>query len=133
MAILKLAAGVAIGYVLGSRAGRERYEQIAETARKVSAHPTVVQAQEQAKSLIGTGVDKVKSNTGTSGTGTSGSGTSGSGTSGSGTSSTREIETTTVLDHTSEAPGPVVNKRKRVTAPAPVTPATTTVSSDPVV
>lgn len=59
MAVLKLAAGIAVGYVLGSRAGREKYEQIAETARKLSAHPTVVQAQEQAKTLMSSGVGTV--------------------------------------------------------------------------
>ncbi|ADD41500.1 hypothetical protein [Stackebrandtia nassauensis] len=34
-------AGVAVGYVLGARAGRERYEQIAAMARRVRDNPTV--------------------------------------------------------------------------------------------
>lgn len=55
MKILTLAAGFAAGYVLGTKAGREKYEQIAATARKVSSHPTVVQAQEKAKNLMLTG------------------------------------------------------------------------------
>lgn len=59
MGILKLAAGVAVGYVLGSRAGREKYESIAASARKVGSHPRVMEAQEKAKALIGTGTDKV--------------------------------------------------------------------------
>lgn len=58
MAMIKLVAGLAVGYVLGSRAGREKYEQIAATARKVNAHPSVVQAQEKAKALLSTGTDK---------------------------------------------------------------------------
>lgn len=33
--------GCAIGYVLGSRAGRERYEQIERMCRQVLDHPTV--------------------------------------------------------------------------------------------
>ncbi|SHF41556.1 hypothetical protein [Streptoalloteichus hindustanus] len=33
--------GVAAGYVLGARAGRERYEQIASTYRRFVDHPTV--------------------------------------------------------------------------------------------
>ncbi|MGH3775249.1 MAG: hypothetical protein ACRDRR_05840 [Pseudonocardiaceae bacterium] len=33
--------GGAIGYVLGSRAGRERYEQIERMCRQVLDHPTV--------------------------------------------------------------------------------------------
>jgi hypothetical protein len=53
MKMLKLAAGFAAGYVLGSRAGREKYEQIAATARKVRENPTVIQAQEKAKGLLG--------------------------------------------------------------------------------
>lgn len=35
------AAGLAIGYVLGARAGRARYEQLARTARKVADNPVV--------------------------------------------------------------------------------------------
>ena len=34
-------AGLAVGYVLGAKAGRERYEQIARFARGVAEHPTV--------------------------------------------------------------------------------------------
>lgn len=35
------AAGCAVGYVLGSKAGRQRYEQIARTARRVKDSSTV--------------------------------------------------------------------------------------------
>jgi hypothetical protein len=38
---LILAVGFAAGYVLGTRAGRQRYEQIARAARRVMDHPTV--------------------------------------------------------------------------------------------
>ena len=41
---LSLAAGFAAGYVMGARAGRQRYEQIAQAARKVRDHPTVQSA-----------------------------------------------------------------------------------------
>jgi hypothetical protein len=41
---MSLAAGFAAGYVMGSRAGRQRYEQIAQAARKVRDHPTVQSA-----------------------------------------------------------------------------------------
>jgi hypothetical protein len=60
MKIFKFAAGFAAGYVLGSRAGREKYEQIAETARRVRGNPTVQQAQQKAKQAVGTGVDTAK-------------------------------------------------------------------------
>lgn len=33
--------GVATGYVLGSRAGRERYEQLVRTYRRLMDHPMV--------------------------------------------------------------------------------------------
>ncbi|BEL04263.1 hypothetical protein Q0Z83_024540 [Actinoplanes sichuanensis] len=59
MKVLKLAVGFAAGYVLGSRAGREKYEQIAAAARKASNHPTTIQAQERAKALLGTGRQKI--------------------------------------------------------------------------
>ena len=59
MKVLTLAAGVAVGYVLGTRAGREKYEQIRANARKLSSHPSVVQAQDKAKELLNTGSDMV--------------------------------------------------------------------------
>jgi hypothetical protein len=36
--------GLATGYVLGTRAGRERYEQIMKAARALAENPTVQQA-----------------------------------------------------------------------------------------
>jgi hypothetical protein len=51
--VFKLATGLAIGYVLGSRAGREKYEQIAAAARKAQTHPAVTQAQQKARQLLG--------------------------------------------------------------------------------
>ncbi|GAA2484820.1 hypothetical protein [Winogradskya humida] len=59
MKVVTLAAGLAVGYVLGTRAGREKYEQIVAGARKASSHPRVVQAQEKAKEFVGTGTDAV--------------------------------------------------------------------------
>ena len=44
MAKLSMAVGFAVGYVLGAKAGRQRYEQIAEAARRVRDHPTVQSA-----------------------------------------------------------------------------------------
>jgi len=39
MRMVKLVAGLATGYVLGARAGREKYERIAAAVRTVSARP----------------------------------------------------------------------------------------------
>lgn len=38
---ITFAAGLAIGYVLGAKAGRARYEQLARTTRKVADSPVV--------------------------------------------------------------------------------------------
>jgi hypothetical protein len=38
---IPLLVGAAVGYVLGARAGRERYEQIVRLARKVGGSQTV--------------------------------------------------------------------------------------------
>lgn len=55
--------GLAAGFVLGARAGREKYEEIVATARKVREHPTVQEArgvvQEQANRLVTEGKDKL--------------------------------------------------------------------------
>ena len=37
-------AGLAVGFVLGARAGRERYEQMVKATRKVAENPAVQQA-----------------------------------------------------------------------------------------
>jgi hypothetical protein len=59
MKIVKLAAGFAVGYVLGSRAGREKYEQIVAGAAQLGNHPAVVQAKQKALSAFGTGTSPV--------------------------------------------------------------------------
>lgn len=45
---LTFIAGLAFGYVLGTRAGRERYEQLKKSARQVSQNPAVRNATETA-------------------------------------------------------------------------------------
>jgi hypothetical protein len=44
--------GTAAGYVLGARAGRERYEQLARTYRRVADHPAVQGAAGVAKAKV---------------------------------------------------------------------------------
>ncbi|MGW3492199.1 YtxH domain-containing protein [Streptomyces sp. NPDC001020] len=41
-------AGLALGYVLGTRAGRERYEQLKKSARQVAQNPAVRNTAESA-------------------------------------------------------------------------------------
>ena len=55
--------GLAAGFVLGTRAGREKYEELVTAARKVKEHPTVQEAagvvQEQANRLFTEGKDRL--------------------------------------------------------------------------
>ncbi|WP_010149449.1 YtxH domain-containing protein [Serinicoccus profundi] len=46
---LMLLVGAAAGYVLGARAGRERYDQIADQANKAWSSPKVQETVEQVK------------------------------------------------------------------------------------
>ena len=48
---LKMLIGLGAGYVLGARAGRERYEQIVSGAKGVSRNPKVRAKAEQARVL----------------------------------------------------------------------------------
>ncbi|MER5768234.1 YtxH domain-containing protein [Streptomyces sp. NPDC001985] len=45
---LTFVVGLAIGYVIGTRAGRERYEQMRKSARQFSQNPAVRNAAESA-------------------------------------------------------------------------------------
>jgi hypothetical protein len=51
MSKLTLLTAAAAGYVLGARAGRERYEQIADAARRVAGNPRVQAAKQQAQDV----------------------------------------------------------------------------------
>jgi hypothetical protein len=55
---LTFIAGLALGYVLGTRAGRERYEQLRKTARDLSQTPAVQSATRNAKQAAGTAAGK---------------------------------------------------------------------------
>ncbi|MBE1492764.1 hypothetical protein [Plantactinospora soyae] len=78
--------GLAVGFVLGARAGRERYEELVLKGRKVLDHPTVQEAagvaQTQANRLYTEGKDRLshtrlgeKLSTGDGGSAELGSGT----------------------------------------------------------
>ena len=56
MRVVKLAAGLAVGYVLGARAGRETYEQIAATVRTVSGRPAEANPQSSPEPEAGVAV-----------------------------------------------------------------------------
>ncbi|MFD7133976.1 YtxH domain-containing protein [Streptomyces sp. NPDC059894] len=45
---LTFVVGLALGYVLGTKAGRERYEQLKKSARRISQNPAVRNTAETA-------------------------------------------------------------------------------------
>lgn len=55
-------AGLAVGYVLGAKAGRERYDQIVDVARRIRNNPTVhntaTTLREQAEHVAAASKDK---------------------------------------------------------------------------
>jgi hypothetical protein len=59
MKTLTFAAGAAVGYVLGTKAGREKYQQIVDGARTFSNKPAVQQAQSKIKDLASQGTTAV--------------------------------------------------------------------------
>jgi hypothetical protein len=56
MKIIPFLLGAGVGYVLGARAGRERYEQIARAYRQVADHPSVQGAAGVARAKAGEAV-----------------------------------------------------------------------------
>jgi hypothetical protein len=59
MGKLGMAVGAAVGYVLGAKAGRERYEQIAASARQLMEKPQVKRVMESAPGNLGARVEQV--------------------------------------------------------------------------
>jgi hypothetical protein len=50
-----LAVGLAAGYVLGTRAGRERYQQLTASAKRIADDPTLERLQQELNGLFGSG------------------------------------------------------------------------------
>jgi hypothetical protein len=59
MKTLTFATGAAVGYVLGTKAGREKYQQIVDGARLIMQKPAVRQAQARLKDLVDQGTTAV--------------------------------------------------------------------------
>jgi hypothetical protein len=64
---LTFAAGAAVGYVLGTKAGRDKYQQIVDSTRTLHQKPAVQQAQSKVKDLVGQGSSAVSSKLGVTG------------------------------------------------------------------
>ncbi|OLE23990.1 MAG: hypothetical protein AUG49_14460 [Catenulispora sp. 13_1_20CM_3_70_7] len=52
--IITLATGFAVGYVVGAKAGRERYEQIQQKMHDLSRQPAVTEARESLRHGVDT-------------------------------------------------------------------------------
>ena len=50
---LGIATGLAVGYVLGTRAGRERYQQLTASAKRLADDPSFARLQEELNGLFG--------------------------------------------------------------------------------
>lgn len=48
--------GFGVGYVLGTKAGRERYEELRQSWQELTGNPRVQEAVERGKDLVGTGM-----------------------------------------------------------------------------
>jgi hypothetical protein len=65
---LGIAVGLAAGYVLGTRAGRERYQQLTASAKRFADEPSLQRLQEELNGLFGSGDQGQASGGGASGT-----------------------------------------------------------------
>jgi len=57
---LRTAIAFSIGYVLGTRAGRERYEQLRHTFSRVTSNEQVRQVIDQGKDIVDSGTAQVR-------------------------------------------------------------------------
>lgn len=51
---IQVLSAAAVGYVLGARAGRARYEQIKVQAQRLAGNPRVQQAKDKAQTTVAT-------------------------------------------------------------------------------
>lgn len=56
---LSFVVGVAVGYVLGARAGRERYEQLRKAAQQIAQNPAVQDAVRNTRHAVGSAATRV--------------------------------------------------------------------------
>jgi hypothetical protein len=61
---LGMAVGAGAGYVLGARAGRERYQQIVDQARQLWQRQDVQDLAAKARDRVGTGVERAAGSAG---------------------------------------------------------------------
>jgi hypothetical protein len=64
---LGIAVGLAAGYVLGTRAGRERYQQLTASAKRLADEPSLQRLQEELNGIFGSGGESDQSDQSTGG------------------------------------------------------------------
>jgi hypothetical protein len=62
---LGIAVGLAAGYVLGTRAGRERYQQLTASAKRLADEPNLQRLQEELNGLFKSGDQTAGGSSGT--------------------------------------------------------------------
>jgi hypothetical protein len=67
MGYLKTGLGFGLGYVLGARAGRQRYERLLADARRLGAHPKVQEAAEKLPPVVQQGLSRIVQQPGVTG------------------------------------------------------------------
>ena len=135
MGKLGMAVGAAVGYVLGAKAGRERYEQITASARQLLDKPQVKQVLDSAPGNLGARVEQVanKAADKVQQAGDKVAAGSSSGTSGSTTGTTTTTTSTTTTPATPSTPttpsAPTTTTTTPSTPTTPSAPTTTTTAA----
>lgn len=62
--MLKFLVGVGVGYVLGTRAGHERYEQLVRAYQRTADHPAVQGAAGVARATVESAVNEARRSAG---------------------------------------------------------------------
>lgn len=135
------AVGLGVGYVLGTRAGRERYEQIRKGAEKIWNTPTVQEGVDTAKDFAAARVgdlsdvvlDNVKSFVRTvtkSGSGSGAKGSTAAKPKASGTGKTESSAPKRIGDEPTGGPGSTGEKAKPKTVKPATKPRGSTAASD---
>ena len=134
-----MVVGAAVGYVLGAKAGRERYEQITASARQLLDKPQVKRVMDSAPGNLGARVEEVanraadKVQQAGEKVAASGSGTGTTGTSGatSGTTTTTATPTTPTTPTTPATPSTSSSTTSTKTTPSVPSTSTTTPAGEP--
>jgi PRC-barrel domain len=121
MGKLGMAVGAAVGYVLGAKAGRERYDQITASARQLLDKPQVKRVVDSAPGNLGARVEQVANKAADKVAQAGDKVAAGASTSGSGTTGATTGTTTTTTTPTTPTPATPAT-------PSPSTSTTTTTS-----